>query len=103
MIYRRPCLLEVSTPIHRISHDLRLIPIAAILLTGAAFAQDQTQPAAPPDSGQVQAGNQNSNITIPAGTHLPLVLTQPIQTRYIHRGDDIYAQVTSPVNAGIRW
>jgi len=43
--------------------------------------------------------NQNSNITIPAGTHLALVLTQPVQTRYIRRGDDIYAQVTSPVNA----
>jgi hypothetical protein len=99
MMCRRPCLLEVSTPIHRISPDLKLIPIAAILLTGAAFAQDQPQPAAPPDSGQVQVENQNSNLTIPAGTHLALVLTQPVQTRYIHRGDDIYAQVTSPVDA----
>ena len=96
---RRPYLLEVSTPIHRISNDLKLIPIAAILLTGSAFAQDQPQPAAPPDSGQVQVENQNSNITIPSGTHLALVLTQPVQTRYIHRGDDIYAQVTSPVDA----
>ena len=99
MMCRRPCLLEVSTPIHRISNDLKLIPIAAILLTGSAFAQDQPQPAAPPDSGQVQVENQNSNITIPSGTHLALVLTQPVQTRYIHRGDDIYAQVTSPVDA----
>lgn len=27
------------------------------------------------------------------------MLTQPVQTRYIRRGDDIYAQVTSPVDA----
>jgi hypothetical protein len=27
------------------------------------------------------------------------VLTQPVQTRYVRRGDDIYAQVTSPVDA----
>ena len=28
------------------------------------------------------------------------MLTHPIQSRYIHRGDDIYAQITSPVNFG---
>jgi hypothetical protein len=30
---------------------------------------------------------------------MALVLTHPVQTRYIHRGDDIYAQVSSPVNS----
>ena len=39
-------------------------------------------------------------VTVPAGTRIALVLTHPIQSRYIHRGDDIYAQVTSPVNYG---
>jgi len=39
-------------------------------------------------------------VTIPAGTRLALVLTQPIESRYIRRGDDIYAQVNAPVNSG---
>lgn len=58
------------------------------------FAQD-SETAPEPDQPQ-----PNAEITIPAGTHLALVLTQPVQTRYIHRGDDIYAQVTSPVDSG---
>jgi hypothetical protein len=28
------------------------------------------------------------------------VLTHPIQSKYVHRGDDIYAQIASPVNSG---
>jgi hypothetical protein len=38
--------------------------------------------------------------SVAAGTRIALVLTQPIQTRYLHRGDDIYAQITSPVTSG---
>jgi len=70
-----------------------------MILISAAFAQDQPQDNAPRDSAQVQVENQQSNITIPAGTHMALVLTQPVQTRYIRRGDDIYAQIMSPVDA----
>jgi len=44
--------------------------------------------------------DQSSTITIPAGTQLSLVLTQPIQSRYLRRGDDIYAQITAPVDSG---
>jgi hypothetical protein len=75
-----------------------MIAMALVLLSSVAFAQEK-QPAPPADSAQVQVEDQGSNITIPAGTHLAMVLTQPVQTRYIRRGDDIYAQVTSPVNA----
>lgn len=39
-------------------------------------------------------------VIVPAGARIALVLTHPIQSRYVHRGDDIYAQVTSPVNSG---
>jgi len=46
-----------------------------------------------------EAVSPSASITIPAGTRLALVLTHPIQTRYMHRGDDIYAQITSPVNS----
>ncbi len=48
----------------------------------------------------MQANNQRATITIPAGTRFALVLTQPVQSRSTRRGDDIYAQVSSPVDAG---
>ncbi len=31
---------------------------------------------------------------------MAMVLTQPVQSRYVHRGDDVFAQVLSPVDAG---
>jgi hypothetical protein len=45
-------------------------------------------------------GRTASTITVPAGARIALVLMHPIQSRYVHRGDDIYAQTTSPVLAG---
>jgi hypothetical protein len=100
MTYHHPCLQQLSNFVSQPSIYKKLIvAVTAILLPLLAFAQDQSQPAAPPDPAEVQVDAQSSNITIPAGTHLALVLTQPVQTRYIRRGDDIYAQVTSPVDA----
>jgi hypothetical protein len=52
------------------------------------------------NQSQEQASNIKLAVTIPVGTHIALVLTHPIQSRYVHRGDDIYAQVTAPVNSG---
>ena len=49
---------------------------------------------------QAAAAPTTSHVTIPAGTRIALVLTHPIQSRSIHRGDDIYAQITSPVTSG---
>ena len=81
------------------------MPLAAIVIAlfiaAPGLAQEQL-PAASGESasqpGQGQASN--STVTIPAGTRFGLVLTQPVQTRYLHRGDDIYAQITSPVTSG---
>jgi hypothetical protein len=97
MRYRRPCQQEFPSFLSQLFVNATAIAVG--LLTASAFAQDQAQPSAPPDAAQVQGESQKSDITIPAGTHLALVLTQPVQTRYIRRGDDIYAQVTSPVDA----
>ena len=82
---------------------IRAIIIAAAFLAAlACFAQDQTPTS--PDAGsqpsQTQAANNTAAVTIPAGTKIALVLTQPIQTRLVHRGDDIYAQINSPVSSG---
>ena len=97
MTYRYPCLQAFPTSILA-TYVAKLTAITAILLCPVVFAQQET-PTAPPDSSQVQGEGQNPNITLPAGTHVALVLMQPVQTRYVRRGDDIYAQVTSPVDA----
>src|SRR5579884_2234985 len=70
--------------------------LASIALTALACGAQE----APAPTNQGQNGPSSAQtVTIPAGTHLAMVLTQPVQTRYIRRGDDIYAQVTSPVDA----
>ncbi|HXM69125.1 MAG TPA: hypothetical protein VN911_20525 [Candidatus Acidoferrum sp.] len=73
-----------------------------LLLAIAGFAQ-QAPPAPQGNSSndsQVASAGSATSVAVPAGTRIALVLTQPIQTRYIHRGDDIYAQIVSPVTAG---
>src|ERR1039458_1905772 len=74
-----------------------------LALTCLAQNQDQPQPLSPPDSQTNQQASARPNPvteTIPAGTRFALVLTHPIQSRYIHRGDDIYAQITAPITLG---
>lgn len=72
--------------------------VLALFLAGSCLAQETGQvQGAQPD--QTQAA-QNATVTIPARTRIALVLTHPIQSRYVHRGDDIYAQITSPVTSG---
>jgi len=68
---------------------------ATTFLTLWSFAQ-QT----PPPDSQVASAPSSTAISVPAGTRIALVLTQPIQTRHLRRGDDIYAQITSPVTSG---
>ncbi len=72
---------------------------AFLVLAFTCFAQ-QPQPGVPQSSQPGQSQAASSTVTIPAGTQLALVLTHPVQSRVIHHGDDIYAQITSPVNAG---
>jgi hypothetical protein len=69
------------------------------LFLGMSTVAQQTTP--PPDAaGAAQVASNNALVAVPAGTRIALILTQPIQTRLIHRGDDIYAQIVSPVTAG---
>ena len=76
--------------------------ISVLLLATASFAQIQPAPGTeqPSPPNQSQLARPDDVVTIPAGTRLSLVLTQPIQSRHMRRRDDIYAQVTSPVTAG---
>ena len=71
--------------------------LAAFLFASLTCLGQDQQPAQTADSQPQTA--PNATVTIPAGTQLALVLTHPVQSRTIHRGDDIYAQITSPVTA----
>jgi hypothetical protein len=70
-------------------NSIKNLAASTILLASICFAQD----AAPTQ-------DNNPTVTIPAGTHFALVLTHPVQSRVIHHGDDIYAQITAPINSG---
>ncbi|MGA2345891.1 MAG: hypothetical protein ABSF93_07775 [Candidatus Sulfotelmatobacter sp.] len=81
-----------------------LAVITTLLLAASCLAQDNSQPQPPaaPDAQTMQASAVPPAAieVIPAGTRIALVLTHPIQSRYIHHGDEIYAQIISPVNEG---
>jgi hypothetical protein len=78
-----------------------------LLLTLPGFAEQAHPATPPPDSpsptqsaSAAHPAPEATTITVPAGTSIALVLTHPIQSRFIHHGDDIYAQVISPITAG---
>jgi hypothetical protein len=107
MFYSRPCAQSVSSVLTSTSarkEANRVLALGALLLTTLtcpAQEQQQTQKEPDPQLSQTQQeANNTTTVSIPAGTRIALVLTQPIQSRYLHRGDDIYAQTTSPVNSG---
>jgi len=79
---------------------LALAVATTFLFAFTCLAQETPQPSDQPDPQPSQAEAQPLVVTVPAGTRIALVLTHPIQSRYVHRGDTIYAQVTSPVNSG---
>jgi hypothetical protein len=107
---RRLVTVSTTTFLHlsetRIRQGLALT--TTLLLSVSGFAQQTSPTTPPPDShntsqnavASAQAAPEATTVTVPAGTSIALVLTHPIQSRYIHRGDDIYAQVISPIAAG---
>jgi hypothetical protein len=89
--------LSIPATIHH--KPIRHAPKFLLILFTTNCVAAQGQSASDQSSGP-QAVSQSATITIPAGTRLALVLTHPIQSRYVHRGDDIYGQLSSPVNSG---
>jgi hypothetical protein len=80
------------------------VALSALLFVSLSCLAQQTT-ATPTDSqpealASAKAAPEATTITVPAGARIALVLMHPIQSRYVHRGDDIYAQTTSPVVAG---
>ncbi|HZR57891.1 MAG TPA: hypothetical protein VFA74_13535 [Terriglobales bacterium] len=74
-----------------------------LLMSMSSFAQ-QSSPTPPQadstSTSQAMAVSNKAAITVPAGTRIALVLTHSILSRSVRRGDDIYAQTTSPVTSG---
>src|SRR5689334_22432131 len=108
MTYRRPCRQSIpsvsaclTSPGKGAKQVLALVTLVFGTLTSPAQDQPQTgKESELPQSQTQEEANNTTTVTVPAGTRVALVLTEPIQSRYIHRGDDIYAQITSPVDAG---
>lgn len=97
--------------------NIRILwPILAILLLAPPGGAQQTQQSPqgqqgppPPDapanqqmSPQVPAQNPaqaEPPLILPAGTELALILTHPIDSKTMHRGDTVFAETTAPVLA----
>jgi uncharacterized protein (DUF697 family) len=84
----------------------RSIALTCTLLLAIPSLGQQNQTPEPDSQNTSQSSMASANsapagaVTVPAGTSIALVLTHPIQSRYIHHGNDIYAQVISAVTAG---
>ena len=82
---------------------LALLIVAALSMRAQTLPATQPGPQAQPStSSTAPAGEKQASITVPGGTPLPLVLTQPIDSKSNHRGDEIRAQTTAPVVVGDR-
>ena len=98
-----------------VSEKLQAISLLLLIAAVSSVAQ-QAPPETKPDSGSqasppVQTQDQTQQlqaqtapvevpITIPAGTHLAMALTHPVDSKTVHRGDEIFAQTTSPIIVG---
>src|SRR5258707_15746760 len=71
--------------------------VAFVLLCGFAAAQEDTKAAPPPALAPAASHASTNELTIPAGTSIPVRLKNAISTRSSHVGDPIYAQSTFPV------
>lgn len=85
------------------SKRLQWLSLTMLLAVAICTAQQtgQTPPVEPAPGSNPQASPNpaadEAPITIPAGTHLVLALTHPVNSQSTHRGDEIFAQTTSPV------
>ena len=105
-------LLDVIFPVRNLRRMQVLWPILAILLLALPSGAQQTQPSAqgqqgpprpdtsPAEQQARQEPAQNpSPVTLPPGTQLALILTHPIDSKTMRRGDTVFAETTAPVFA----
>jgi hypothetical protein len=90
-------------PQKKTSQQLTLNLATLLIFTISSLSQQQTQPAsqsASQSNPQSSASVENPRLTVPVGTRLARVLTHPVVSRSVHRGDEVYAQLTDPVAVG---
>lgn len=105
-------LLGVISTVGNLRKMQILWPILAILLFALPSGAQQTQPSAqgqqgpprpdapPAEQEAPQEPAQNpSPVTLPPGTQLALILTRPIDSKTMRRGDTVFAETTAPVFA----
>src|SRR5262249_37936291 len=74
---------------------MRLI-LLSVALSSAVIAQQASQPSLSARPAAAEPA-QSRMVTIPSGTHMPVVLRNAISTKGSHVGDQVYAQTTFPV------
>jgi len=57
-------------------------------------------PSAPSPSDASPPPPDNARVTLPVGTRIPLVLTRDLNSNDVHAGDQVFAQVSTPVMTG---
>ena len=103
-------LPDILSSVPRILRKTKILwPILTVLLLAAASRAQQMQSpqgqqgpprtdAPPAEQAPPQLPPQSpAPVTLPAGTELALVLTHPIDSKNMHRGDTVFAETTSPV------
>jgi len=75
---------------------------AGFLISSPGWAQQQGPmlQAQEQQQAQEQAPAPKQEIIVPAGTHVPLTLTNPIQSKSAHKGDAVRAVTAFPVTIG---
>ena len=89
------------SPVLSTSKKLQILSTAMLFVIATCAAQQSPPTAGPAPDAATQASPSpappGETIDIPAGTHLALALTHPVDSHSTHRGDEIFAQTTSPV------
>jgi hypothetical protein len=82
---------------------MRLFAMAGLLIAQGCWAQEQG-PISPKPKEQVQdqspQAGEKQVFLIPAGTKIPLTLTNPIRTKSVRPGDSVRAATTFPLTIG---
>lgn len=115
MVHTKGRMLEVPSVVvgnrKVVSRFLRVasLSLAAAVFVPAVVCAQQSQSSQQPGSPQQQTPPSSASatqspapatsITIPAGTRIEMVLTQDVDSRAMHRGDQLHAQITNPVTA----
>src|SRR5215469_1324934 len=94
-------LAQDKTPMSAAEETTAGLALGYDQLPDAPVSQLLAQTTQPPaESSSQPDGSEPATATVPAGTHLQLVLTHPVDSNSTPRGDQVFAQTTAPVLVG---